>query len=201
MDLAGTVFYYTNPLDANQQRTPWHNCPCCVGNIPRTLLMLPTWMYSKSDDALYVNLFAGSRIDVGDVAGTDVEVMQETDYPWDGAVTLTINPKTPARFAVRIRSPRRDVSSLYHATPAGDGISRLSVNGTPVRATEANGYVEVLREWKRGDTIAFTLPMPIQRVYGSDRIISGSDAPSPVKGKVADDLIVRGISDVKAKLN
>jgi DUF1680 family protein len=185
MDLAGTAFYYTNPLDANQQRAPWHNCPCCVGNIARTLLMLPTWMYSKASDALYVNLFAGSSISVGDVAGTEVEVVQATDHPWDGAVTLTINPKAPARFAVRIRAPRRDVSSLYRATPAADGISRMSVNGTPVRASETNGYVEVSRVWKRGDTIAFTLPMPIQRVYGSDRIVSGSDRPSPVKGKVA----------------
>jgi len=185
MDLAGTAFYYTNPLDANQPRAPWHNCPCCVGNIPRTLLMLPTWMYSKSADALYVNLFAGSRVDVGVVAGTNVEVVQETDYPWDGAVTLTINPKAPARFAVRIRSPRRDVSSLYRAAPAGDGISRISVNGTPVRASEANGYIEVSREWKRGDTVAFTLPMPVQRVHGSDRIVSGNDRPSPVKAKVA----------------
>ncbi len=132
-----------------------------------------------------MNLFAGSRIDVGEVAGTDVEVVQATDYPWDGAVTLTINPKAPARFAVRIRAPRRDVSSLYRATPAADGISRIAVNGTPVRASETNGYVEVSREWKRGDTIAFTLPMPIQRVYGSDRIISGSDRPSPVKDRVA----------------
>ena len=48
MDLAGKNFYYDNPLDANAQRTPWHNCPCCVGNIARTMLMLPTWTYSKS---------------------------------------------------------------------------------------------------------------------------------------------------------
>ena len=185
LDLDGTAFYYTNPLDANQQRTPWHNCPCCVGNIARTLLMLPTWMYSKSADALYVNLFAGSRVGVGAVGGTDVEVVQATDYPWDGRVRLTLNPKTPARFAVRIRAPKRDVSRLYRATPASDGITRLSVNGTAARATETNGYVEVVRAWKRGDTIEFTLPMPIQRVYGSDRIVAGGDRPSPVKGKVA----------------
>jgi DUF1680 family protein len=40
LDLEGRNFFYTNPLDANAQRTPWHNCPCCVGNIARTLLML-----------------------------------------------------------------------------------------------------------------------------------------------------------------
>jgi len=111
--------------------------------------------------------------------------VQATDYPWDGLVRLTLNPTAPARFAVRIRSPKRDVSSLYRATPAADGISRIAVNGTEVRAAEASGYVEIVREWKRGDTIEFTLPMPIQRVYGSDRIVAGGNRPSPVKGKVA----------------
>jgi hypothetical protein len=147
--------------------------------------MLPTWMYSKSADALYVNLFAGTRVNVGQVGGTDVEVVQATDYPWDGAVRITLNPKTPVRFAVRIRAPRRDVSSLYRATPAADGISRITVNGTLVPAGERDGYVEIDRQWTRGDTIEVTLPMPIQRVYGSDRIAAGGGRPSPVKGKVA----------------
>jgi DUF1680 family protein len=63
-DLEGVNFFYTNPLDANEPRTPWHVCPCCVGNIPRTLLMLPTWVYAKSAGGVYVNLFVGSTITV-----------------------------------------------------------------------------------------------------------------------------------------
>ena len=58
MDLDGTTFYYTNPLDANAQRNTWHSCPCCVGNMSRTMLMLPTWTYSKSPSAVHVNLSA-----------------------------------------------------------------------------------------------------------------------------------------------
>jgi uncharacterized protein len=185
LDLEGRTFYYTNPLDANEQRAPWHNCPCCVGNIARTILMLPTWMYSKAADAVYVNLFAGSRVGLGEVAGTEVEVVQSTDYPWDGLVRLTVNPRTPARFALRLRAPRRDVSTLYRSTPKADGITRLSVNGTPVRVTEVDGYVEIGRTWKRGDTIEFTLPMPVQRVHASDLLVSGGSQPSPTKGKVA----------------
>jgi len=95
LDLQGKNFFYTNPLDANAQRTPWHNCPCCVGNIARTLLMLPTWMYSKGADGVYVNLFAGSAVKVGNVAGTDVEMVQATDYPWNGEVSITVNPASP----------------------------------------------------------------------------------------------------------
>ncbi|HEY2826805.1 MAG TPA: beta-L-arabinofuranosidase domain-containing protein, partial [Pirellulales bacterium] len=96
IDLAGDNFYYQNPLetagrpDSHQPerlvgfRTAWHSCPCCVSNISRTLLMLPTWMYAIGPQSLYVNLFAGSTVDVGQVAGTKLQVVQETKYPWDG---------------------------------------------------------------------------------------------------------------------
>ena len=47
MDLEGKNFYYDNPLDEGKPRYDWHVCPCCVGNIPRTLLALPTWMYAQ----------------------------------------------------------------------------------------------------------------------------------------------------------
>ena len=185
LDLAGRNFYYDNPLDANVPRDPWHGCPCCVGNIARTLLMLPTWAYSRAADAVYVNLFAGGRVSLGTVAGTDVEIVQETNYPWDGAVTLTVNPTAPASFAVRVRVPTRDVSTLYRAVPNGDGIIGLTVNGAPVKAAESRGYAEVVRRWRKGDRIAFTLPLPVQRVYGSDRIVAGIGQPSPVKNRAA----------------
>jgi len=54
-----------------------HVCPCCVGNLARTLLMIPTGTYVKSNDGLYVNMFVGSRIHVGQVRGTNVEVGPE----------------------------------------------------------------------------------------------------------------------------
>lgn len=185
MDLKGTTFYYTNPLDANAQRNTWHSCPCCVGNMARTMLMLPTWTYSKNASAVYVNLFAGGRVNVGDVAGTDVEMVQTTNYPWDGKVRIVVNPKTPKDFAVRVRVPTRDVSSLYRAVPNGDGITQFKVNGAVVKPGMSDGYASVARQWKKGDTIEFVLPMPIQRVYGSDKIVGGGNLPAPVKDKVA----------------
>jgi DUF1680 family protein len=149
------------------------------------MLMLPTWAYSRSKGAVYVNLFAGMRASLGEVAGTEVEIVQETNYPWDGTVKLTMNPKAPKAFTVRIRVPKRDVSTLYRATPNGDGITKMTVNGTAFKTPEARGYAEISRLWKAGDTIELTLPMPVQRVYGSDKIISGDSRPSPVKDKVA----------------
>jgi DUF1680 family protein len=170
LDLKGENFYYQNRLDANEQRTPWHVCPCCVGNISRTLLMLPTWMYSKGTDGIYVNLFAGSTVMVPDVAGTDVELIQATDYPWKGHVSIAVKPAMPKRFAIRIRVPNRDVSSLYSSKPAANGIASLSVNGEGVTPQIADGYATIVRTWKAGDRIELELPMTVQRVYASEKI-------------------------------
>src|SRR5581483_8470068 len=82
LDYKGQNFYYDNPLSGGPYRYPWHVCPCCVGNIPRTLLMIPTWAYAKGKDALYVNLFIGSTVSIENVADTELEMVQKTDYPW-----------------------------------------------------------------------------------------------------------------------
>jgi len=89
LDLDAMNFYYDNPLTGSQPRGSWHVCPCCVGNIPRILLMIPTWTYVKSADGIYINLYIGSTIKVEKVAGTDIEMVQKTDYPWSGNVSIT----------------------------------------------------------------------------------------------------------------
>jgi len=178
MDLEGRHFYYDNPLDARVARYQWHVCPCCVGNIPRTLLMLPTWAYARSAEGVWVNMFVGSTITIEKVAGTDVEMVQRTDYPWSGKVSITVNPKTPKRFTVRIRVPNRAVSALYRPTPGVGGIGVITVNGSPVKALVESGYALISRAWKADDRIDFELPMAPQRIYPSDKIES-------TRGKVA----------------
>jgi DUF1680 family protein len=170
LDLEGKNFYYQNPLVGGWPRYPWHACPCCVGNIPRTLLMVPTWTYVTDDDGIYVNLFIGSTIKVDDVAGTDVELVQETDYPWSGNVSITVNPAEEKRFTVYVRSPNRSVSELYSSTPVADGIESISVNGEPAKLDIANGYASIERTWKPGDKIELVLPMKVQRVKSIDAV-------------------------------
>src|SRR3954447_12677710 len=160
-DLDAKVFYYTNPLDANEPRAPWHVCPCCVGNIARTLLMVPTWAYAKSADGVYVNMFVGSTINLENVGGTDVEMVQATNYPWDGKVSITVNPRTAKNFSLRIRAPQRNVSGLYQGTPAVGGITSLAVNGKTVKPVIENGYAVIARNWKVGDKVELVLPLGV----------------------------------------
>jgi uncharacterized protein len=177
-DLEGRNFYYTNPLDVTMGRSSWHTCPCCVGNIPRTLLMVPTWAYAKAPDGLYVNMYIGSTITVENAGGTDVEMIQETDYPWSGKIAITVKPKARKNFAVRLRIPNRATSNLYTPTPPVNGLIALSVNGKAVKPVMEKGYAVIAREWKAGDKIELELPLKPQRVKAVDQIAS-------TRGKVA----------------
>lgn len=172
--LDGKSYCYTNPLE-NTERAQWHTCPCCVGNLSRTLLMIPTWTYAKDASGLYVNMFVGSRVHVGEVAGTGVEVVQKTDYPWKGAVAITVNPDRPKAFSLYVRIPNRTTSKLYTDSPAISGVRRFAVNGKEVTPTIHKGYAVVTREWKPGDRIELELPMEPQRVTADPRIKADAD--------------------------
>jgi len=170
LDLEGKNYYYTNALNSSQSRYAWHVCPCCVGNIPRTLLMIPTWTYVKSKDGLYVNMFIGSTINVEKVAGTDVEMVQETDYPWSGKVSITVNPKQTKEFTLFIRVPDRTTSAFYTPTPVVNGLKSLTVNGNSVLHKIMNGYAEIKRTWKAGDRVDLEMPMEVQVITADERI-------------------------------
>jgi DUF1680 family protein len=170
LDLDGKNFYYTNGLSTSQSRYSWHVCPCCVGNIPRTLLMIPTWTYVKSDKGLYVNMFIGSTIKVEKVAGTNIEMVQKTDYPWSGTVSITVNPEESKEFTLYIRVPDRTTSTLYTPVPTVSGLKSLVVNGKDVRPRIFNGYAVIKRTWNRGDKVDIVLPMEVQTITSDDRI-------------------------------
>ena len=171
LDLDAKNFYYDNPLSTGRGRYPWHACPCCVGNIPRTLLMVPTWTYVKDKDAIYVNMFIGSTINVERVAGTDVQMVQKTDYPWNGKVAITVNPKETKKFSVFVRVPNRTTSELYKPTPKVDGFKSLILNGkAAVNFKTMGGYVVMNREWKAGDKIEIEFPMEVQRIKCDEKV-------------------------------
>jgi len=178
LSLDGKDYFYDNPLESSTARYGWHVCPCCVGNIPRTLLMMPTWTYVRGDDGLYVNLFVGSTIKVDKIAGTNVEMVQKTDYPWSGKINMTVNPEQSKLFTVYVRVPNRQTSELYTPIPQVKGLKSMSVNGQVIHPKIVNGYAVVRRTWKKGDKIDMELPMEVQRVTADDKVEAD-------KGKVA----------------
>ena len=142
-----------------------------MGNIPRTLLQMPTWAYAKGPDGIYVNQFVGSTITVENVAGADVEMVQQTNYPWDGAVSITVNPKGGARrMTLRVRVPDRETSALYASTPKAAGLTSLALNGAAVKPKIEHGYAVITRTWAPGDRVELEIPLPTQRVRAAERV-------------------------------
>ena len=157
---AGNCYFYENPLEAGAQRKrwEWHPCPCCPPMFLKAMGALPGYLYAQNADSIFVNLYIGSRATVK-LAGADVSLTQTTDYPWNGKVKLSINPTTPATFAVNLRLP------AWCSAPA------IRINGqTLSHWSTAGGYASLKREWHQGDSVELDLPMTAERVYANPKI-------------------------------
>ncbi len=97
-------------------------------------------------------------------------MVQKTDYPWSGSISITVNPKVSKKFSVYVRVPDRTTSELYTPTPEVNGIRSLAVNGKSIKPEIENGYAVITREWQKGDRIDFVLPMEIQVVKADEHI-------------------------------
>jgi DUF1680 family protein len=177
VSLDGKSFFYPNPLESagQHQRSPWFGVACCPGNITRFLASVPGYVYAKQGRAIYVNLFAAGRADVTLDSGRRVLLTQETRYPWDGAVRLTVTPDAVAELTLNVRIPgwaRNEPapSDLYRFADAPPPPATLAVNGAPVPLVIDKGYVAITRTWKAGDVVQLSLPMPVRRVAANDKV-------------------------------
>ena len=174
VDLGGEKFFYVNPLASKgkHHRRPFYGCACCPTNVVRFMPSLPGYVYATGDSAIYVNLYAAgtARVKLG---GRTVTLKQETRYPWDGRVRITVSLDKPADFIVYLRSPawipgRTGKDDLYRTEPVERSDLWTMVFTTPRQLKglkNVRGYVALRQTWKDGDVIELAIPMPIQRVY------------------------------------
>lgn len=175
---SGDKFFYVNPLsfdgefkfnrDDSRERLGWFHCSCCPTNVVRLFPSLGGYIYTQTTDTLYVNLFVGSQIELT-VNGTSIQLKQQTRYPWDGTVQLTMQPAAPTSFTLALRIPgwtqnRPVPSNLYHYIDPPSESAMIQVNGDAIQPALAKGYAQITREWQPGDVVTLTLPMPIRRV-------------------------------------
>ncbi len=176
VSLEGDRFFYPNPLTSYGQhdRSPWFTCACCPSNIARFMPSIPGYVYAVRNGDLYVNLFiqGESRLDV---RGKEVRLAQETRYPWDGAITLTVDAGEPREFDLCIRIPgwarnQPVPTDLYRFMQADESTVTLSVNGDNVDLDLDNGYARINRTWNPGDRVELNLPMPVRRVFSHENV-------------------------------
>ena len=171
VSLDGKSFFYPNPLESigQHKRSPWFGVACCPGNITRFLASLPGYVYAQQGDRLYVNLYVASNAEVKMDNGQTVALVQDTKYPWDGRVRLTVSPKVPGRFTLYVRVPgwARDEpvpSDLYRYADNLKQPVTLRAGDAAVPLQLEKGYARIDRDWKAGDVVELVLPMPVRRV-------------------------------------
>jgi DUF1680 family protein len=132
----------------SRTRQPFISSFCCPPNIVRTIAEAGSYAYGRSEQGVWVNLYGSSVLNTRLADGAALKLTQETDYPWDGRVKITMDAVPGGAFSVLLRIP---------AWARG---ATLTVNGTPAgKAPEPGGYHEVRRAWSAGDTLELRLPL------------------------------------------
>ena len=159
MSLDGITFCYTNPLrwyGADQpllSQDAYHRwfisrCYCCPTNTARTIALLHNWFYSTSDEGLWIHLYGSNSVNTPLADGSGIALTQQTDYPWDDVIRMTID-----------KAPASEVSLMLRI-PGWAGAASLQINGEASNlALTPGSYVEVKRAWQAGDVIELSLPM------------------------------------------
>jgi DUF1680 family protein len=179
ISLDGRKFSYVNPLESNgerhplhslapgrftYERQPWFETPCCPPNAARLLTSLDKYVYARTDDSVYVNLFVGSLTSLT-LDSTRVHIQQVTDYPWDGEVEISISTEDPVEFP------------LFTRIPGWCESFECRIDGTRRNPPIKNGYARIEREWIDDSTVQMSLPMAVRRIHAHPNV---SDARGQV---------------------
>jgi len=183
VSLDGMRFFYANPLAVYPEnykltpehivpsRAPWFGCACCPPNIARLLASLGMYAYSTAGGSLYVHLYIGGSVRAR-LAGQTVTLIQETDYPWQGDVTLTVCTDKPVRGQIMLRIP--DWCAKH----------QIKINGEGAGGTIIKGYARLGRTWHDGDTIQLSLVMPVQRIEAHPKLTENAGAVALQRGPI-----------------
>lgn len=177
VSLDGGSFFYPNPLESmgQHQRQPWFGCACCPSNVSRFIPSLPGYVYAVKDNQVYVNLYLSNKATLK-IGRKSVTLSQETRYPWNGDIALTVDKNSAGRFAMKLRIPgwvRNQVvpSDLYTYTDGKRLSYQVKVNGELQEAElGADGYFTVTRQWKKDDKVELHFDMEPRVVKANARV-------------------------------
>lgn len=167
--LDGKNYFYVNPLEVTPDiihgnpglshvrpvRPQWFGCACCPPNLARMIAALGENIYCTTDDTVYLHLYIANETRLH-VAGQDVRIAVETDYP--NVLTAKVMPSA-GKYAVALRIPDW---SRDHFT--------LQVNGKDADYTMANGYAVIDTTWTDGDVISIAFHDVVMRVYANSNV-------------------------------
>jgi DUF1680 family protein len=197
VSLSGDEFFYSNPLASDGKfkfnkgwanRFAWSKSMCCPTNVVRFIPSLPGYIYAQRGDILFVNLFVGGS-GIFKPANNKVKLTQDTRYPLDGDIKITVEPEHSAEFAIYVRIPgwarnQPVPSDLYRYMNRSDEKVTLEVNSESVALNMDKGFARIRRKWKKGDAIRLKLLMPVRRVLCNEKVEQNRDKVALERGPI-----------------
>jgi uncharacterized protein len=158
ISLDGKRFFYTNPLrkvnDVPFQlrwaktREEYISCFCCPPNVVRTIAKVGSYAYAVAQNQVWVHLYGSSQVEVTLPGGAHVRLEQETNYPFDGEISMRVDPHVSTIFDLLLR------------IPGWTSAAQVMINGVPFAGgVEPGTYLCLTREWKPGDRVSLVLEM------------------------------------------
>ncbi|GIP26798.1 hypothetical protein J23TS9_19280 [Paenibacillus sp. J23TS9] len=165
MDLDGKRFFYVNPLEVNPyqkarkdqehvktERQKWFFCACCPPNLARMIASVEDHVYSQTEDTLFAHLYIAGKMKTS-LSGTEIEISQAHQYPWDGSIEFGIHTKDAVKFNLALRIPGWCKNA------------RVKINGEEASLEHLEkGYLYIHRTWNDDDIVSIELPMPVERL-------------------------------------
>jgi len=94
-----------------------------------------------------VNVYCESTATVALPDGNNVQLVQQTTYPADDTVNLTVKPDTTSVFTLSLRIPKWSTQTL------------VRVNGERVDDVQPGAYKRITRTWKKDDRVEMRLDL------------------------------------------
>jgi len=183
----GGYVYFTSarPRHYRVYSAPNEAMWCCVGTGMENHGKYNQFIYSRNQDALYVNLFIASELDWKEKG---IKLKQETDFPNSETTRLTFI-EGDGNFELLIRYPGWVEKQAF----------KIKINGEVYEhAAIPSSYIPIEREWKKGDVVEISLPMKnhIERLPNIPQYVAFFHGPillgaktgtEDLKGLIADD--------------
>lgn len=127
---------------------PTHETECCAGNVSRYMPNFTSRLWMRSEDkGIVAAMYSPSKVKY-DVDGTEVEITEETYYPFDGEITFRFNMKKEVGIP------------FYFRIPGWCDDFEVRLNGKKCETTASRGKYGVLRNvFYDGDVVTLKLTM------------------------------------------
>ncbi|MGD1816215.1 MAG: glycoside hydrolase family 127 protein [Pleomorphochaeta sp.] len=211
ISLSGDKFFYENPLAANPEKVRFNDsrppklrdhlpilervkvfeCSCCPPNLLRIIGSLSNYIYSINSDTIYVQNYIDSKALIN-IDNEEIQIKQNTLYPYDGKIELSINANKTLTLALRIPAWCKNYS--------------IEINNEIIDFKVVNGYAIIKHDWDSSDKLVLSLEMQVKFIEANSKVVDYAGRVAVTRGPLvycaeALDNNDYSLSDIKIKRN